>query len=227
MAKTFQTTNGFTVTVDDSDYEAVVRHEWGAHKPPNSRSYYVTRREYDRVAKKTRWISLHRQLMNAPPERWVDHWDGDTLNNRRSNLRYCTNSQNQCNQQVRVDSKTGFRGVDHVPSSPFYRAHIKIDGKKRYLGQFATAREAALAFDNAARSLHGDFARLNLPDIHEQPTRITSRTSKVRGVIRVKTGVFYVRFRIGGKLVQFGTYRDEITAGLAAQAKSIELGFAS
>lgn len=224
---TFRTSNGFTVTVDADDYDEVMCHVWKARKPPSSRTYYVERGEYDSQRKKWKLVLLHRQLLDSPDGVMVDHWNGNGLDNRRKNLRHCTNAQNQANQQLRLDSRTGFRGVDFHAPSQFFRAHIKLDGKKRYLGQFATARDAAIAYDNAARSLYGEFARPNFPDIQEEPTPTTRRKRKSRGVIHTKSGVFYVRFKIDGKVRQFGTYHDEHTAGLAAQAKRDELGLAS
>lgn len=105
---------------------------------------------------------LHRVIMCAQPGVYVDHKDLDGLNNRRSNLRYCTHSQNQANR--RGWGKSGFKGVARKGSRDGRRweASIKKDGVTHYLGHYLTKEEAALAYNEAAKILHGEFARLNV-----------------------------------------------------------------
>jgi hypothetical protein len=175
VTRAFMTTNGYAVTVDDADYADVTRHEWTARRPSSSHTFYVERREYDPLTKKRRLILLHREIMNAPPTVWVDHKDRNGLHNVRSNLRYCTNRQNQANQRLRDDSATGYRGVSQVKGKDLFRASIRLDGKKTYLGTYATARDAALAYDAAARSHHGEFAACNCEPPEHAPIPVTGR----------------------------------------------------
>jgi len=108
-------------------------------------------------------VHMHALIFGAKN---ADHKDRDSLNNRRDNLRTASPSQSICNRGPR-DNKTGFKGV-HPRYDKFF-AVIKVDGKRRYLGSFNTAVEAARAYNKMAKELHGDYAVLNeLPeDRHE------------------------------------------------------------
>lgn len=98
----------------------------------------------------------------------IDHKNGNGLDNRRSNLRFCTNAQNQHNQR-KWGSRSGkplssrYKGVSWHRRG-HWRAKIQAQGKRRYLGQFQSEEAAARAYDRAARELHGEFAVLNFSD---------------------------------------------------------------
>jgi hypothetical protein len=107
-------------------------------------------------------IMLHRMIMNAPRGIFVDHKNGYSLDNHRSNLRLATRSQNMCNRP-KTKSKTlsMFIGVSVDKRNGHYTAKIQNHGKGIYLGSFKTEIDAARAHDEAAKKYHGDFARLN------------------------------------------------------------------
>jgi len=106
---------------------------------------------------------LHRFLLNAPKGIYVDHINNDGLDNRRSNLRLCTPSQNQAWSWKRVTGTTSpFKGVSG--STNHWRAAIIHQGKKSYIGSFRNQIDAALAYDEFAKSLFGEFAMVNFPD---------------------------------------------------------------
>jgi hypothetical protein len=90
------------------------------------------------------------------PDRELDHIDGDGTNNRFSNLREATRSQNMANSRRRSDSKCDFKGVYQRDSSCF--AHITTNGRQIHLGRFNTPEEAHAAYMAAARLHHGEFA---------------------------------------------------------------------
>lgn len=103
---------------------------------------------------------LHRYIMDAPDGMQVDHIDGNRLNNTRSNLRVCTNMENNHNKPKRNSNKSGYKGVHRVKSGRWC-AQITANYKCRSLGVFDTPEAAALAYNKAARELHGEFAYQN------------------------------------------------------------------
>ena len=106
-------------------------------------------------------VKMHRLIMNAKKGEFVDHIDGDPLNNTLDNLRICRKQQNEFNQKVRVDNTTGYKGVSLLKSTGKYRAYINKNGIRYELGVFHTKKEAALAYNMKAVELFGEFARLN------------------------------------------------------------------
>lgn len=91
------------------------------------------------------------------PTKYIDHINGNRLDNRISNLRLATMSQNLANSVIHRNNKSGFKGVSRIETR--FRAQIKKDGKVIYLGLFASALEAHEAYCEAAARLHGEFAR--------------------------------------------------------------------
>jgi len=93
---------------------------------------------------------------------YVDHINGFGLDNRRSNLRASDYATNATNQRIRKNNTSGYKGV--ARNGRGWRALIQKDGHKTHLGTFATPELAALAYDQAAIELFGEFARPNFPD---------------------------------------------------------------
>lgn len=154
MAREIALTKGRVAIVDDEDFDALSAYRWSAAtaKSKNSKHTYASRRG----AKSP--IYMHREILGAPKGLRVDHINGDGLDNRRCNLRLCTNSQNLANQMA-VRNPTGFKGV-----TPAWAGRWRAQGHNRKaLGTFDTVEEAARAYDDYARSAFGAFARLNFP----------------------------------------------------------------
>jgi hypothetical protein len=142
-------TQGYEAIIDAADVPLVDGHNWHAMKCENT--------VYGRNKSSKLSVLLHRLIMKAPLGLEVDHRDGDGLNNRRRNMRIATHSQNMHNTRRNKNNTSGFKGVDF--SFGKWRARIKIKGKKKHLGMFASPEEAHAAYCTASRELHGEFGR--------------------------------------------------------------------
>lgn len=95
------------------------------------------------------------------PSQKIDHINGDGLDNRIENLRECTHQQNLANtgKSKRVDVSSKYKGVSLRRQTGRWRARITVDGRERAIGNYDTEEAAAAAYADAARKLHGEFAR--------------------------------------------------------------------
>lgn len=100
---------------------------------------------------------LYKLITEQDPPRYVDHIDGDKLNNAWQNLRDVSHEDNLRNQRLRVTNSTGFKGVSKAGNR--YTASIHCN-KKEHLGYFDTPEEAHAAYCEAALKYHGEFANL-------------------------------------------------------------------
>jgi hypothetical protein len=161
-------TRGRFALVDAADEEAVLSKHWCASHNGHSRYYVranVRRADGSKVS-----ILLHRFLLDAQPGEHVDHINGDTLDNRRSNLRLCSNRQNHQNMTSANMRRGSFKGVTWSRNAGKWMAQIcagpiQKDGhrKRIYLGYFSDKNAAARAYDAAALEHFGEFAALNFP----------------------------------------------------------------
>jgi hypothetical protein len=137
--------------VDDDTYMWAKHFNWTI----NSAGYACIRQ-----SKQT--VFLHKIIMDAGVEQIVDHKDRNKLNCLRLNLRPATHSENTINSDYGLRGKSRFRGVDQDKRSGKWRAYIQKNKVRKYLGMHETEIEAAQAYNDAAKDLHGEFARLNL-----------------------------------------------------------------
>lgn len=151
-------TQGKVALVDAEDYEYSNQFKWYAMKHGNT--YYAVRHIKKEDGKQT-LICMHRVIMKTSKGMDTDHINGDGWDNRRDNLRICTRSQNKMNGNIHKDNTSGYKGVFWQKRDKKWMAQIQIDGKLKYLGLFITKEEAALAYNEAAKELFGEFARLN------------------------------------------------------------------
>lgn len=140
------------ILVDEKDYSRISQFKW----------YNTTRRinRTEWVDNKTINISIANEVMNTRKILY-DHINGDYLDNRKINLRVCTITQNNINRAKPIGCRVEYKGVDRKFGNSTYRARIRLNNKRVHLGYFNTAKEAALAYNNAAVVMHGEFAILN------------------------------------------------------------------
>lgn len=147
--------------VDAEDFEWLSKSNWYAQE--NSVTFYAQRLSSHGM------IYMHKSILNCGKEKQVDHINGNTLDNRRANLRLCTQTQNTCNRKKNRNNRSGFKGVNRKKSDRIgkhwkWASRIGIGKKRLFLGAFETAEEAARVYDEAAKIYHGEFARLNFPN---------------------------------------------------------------
>lgn len=139
--------------VDDEDYAELSQHRWYAQTTKGG--FYAARRDHNGAFK-----YLHRVIMNEPEGMVVDHINGNTLDNRRSNLRICTQSQNTKNRiGYRKATASGHKGITWCKDTNKWRAQLKIDYKNRTFGRFENLDDAIKARKEAEEKYFGSFNR--------------------------------------------------------------------
>jgi hypothetical protein len=146
--------------VDTEDYERLNAFNWHALWNRHTRSFYACRDDWS--SGKRRYVYMHREIMDAQEASQIDHRSRATLDNRKENLRKCTQTLNNANQRRRRNNTSGFRGVCWQKDIGRWRAEIHFNGRKISLGCFGDAESAARAYNVAAKRYFGEFATLNL-----------------------------------------------------------------
>lgn len=160
--KELQLINGGFCLVSTEDFERLSKYRW--HK--RACDGYASRTEYKNGKFKT--IRMHREIVNPGEGFVVDHANRDRLDNRRENLRIASRSQNTANSIMSSRNTSGYKGVHFRKEQNRWRAFICVNKKGISLGQYATAEEAAHAYNEAASKYFGEFAFLNV--INEEET---------------------------------------------------------
>jgi len=145
-----QLTQGYFAIVDDDDYERLSRYNWYARKSGNA--VYASRCIRRNGIKTT--LSLHCEILGKIPGLVIDHINGDGLDNRKENLRHVTTRQNAQNRHAEKSSK--YPGVFWDSHAKRWRAMIKVNGKKKYLGSHNEEKEAFNAYCDASFVFAGE-----------------------------------------------------------------------
>jgi len=154
---------GFFTIVDDDDYGELVKYKWYAHC--KVRKHYVLCcipiSKKKGIFKRSE-LSMSRYILNiSDPKIVVDHINGNTFDNRRSNLRACTSAENTRNMVKHKDSSSKYKGVHCIKINEKWRSIIRVNKIAISLGYFTNEIEAAKAYDIAAVKYFGEFARPN------------------------------------------------------------------
>ncbi len=149
--------DGQQVLVDADDAAWLSQWNWW----DNGAGYAV--RDF-RTNGRYRKVYMHREIVNAKPGQYVDHWNRNKLDNRRANLRIVNQSQNCANSKRSRNNTSGYKGVSYFQRDNNWRAVIKVNYKYRHIGYFDTAEDAARAYDAVARQIHGEFAATNFSE---------------------------------------------------------------
>lgn len=147
-------TKGLHALIDSEDYERVSEFRWTTGVYNYAANYNVRRGR----------IILHRLVMNTPHGLSTDHINGNTLDNRKQNLRICTHAQNTYNRGKANKATSIYKGVSFSTGHQRYVAVIKINRKSIHIGNFVSEDDAATAYNFMAERLHGEFARFNTPE---------------------------------------------------------------
>lgn len=136
--------------IDNEDYERVSKIKWHFEHG------------YARHKGKHGSLYLHRVILGVDKGNEIDHINGNTLDNRKENLRICSRTENCRNMRAHKDSiYSKYKGVSYNKTLGYWTADIRIGNKK--IKKYAKSeKEAIIIYNNLARIYHGEFARLNV-----------------------------------------------------------------
>lgn len=100
---------------------------------------------------------MHRLIIGAKKGEFVDHINGNKLDNRRSNLRLSSKSQNRCNTRTPISNTSGYKGVSWHKRQKKWHAQVKMNGKNHHIGYYDDPEKAHQAYLEKAKGLHGEF----------------------------------------------------------------------
>lgn len=153
-------TKGKVALIDDED-AWITQWKWHYSNHRGGRAQRCIRTDGNKKI-----IYMHRVILNAPDDLQVDHINHDRLDNRKANLRLCTNSQNNMNRTKLGGCSSKYKGAYRAKRlrGNIWQSQIKLNGKSKNLGYFSSEEAAARAYNQAAQEHFGEYAMLNRLD---------------------------------------------------------------
>lgn len=151
-------TKGQVALIDDEDFELVSQYSWHTNTNPSGNCYARGCK-----GKNRKQILMHRLILRVSQNQFIDHINGDGLDNRKENLRITTHTQNNMNKH-KSWGFSKYKGVYWNKKENKWIAHLKKNSKRIFLKRFNSEIDAALAYDAKARELFGEFARPNFSE---------------------------------------------------------------
>lgn len=150
-------TQGQFALVDADDFEKFGDVKWCAMRDRGG-NFYAVRAIGQKAGEKKIMLRLHREIMRAPSGTLIDHINHNTLDNRKSNLRPCTHSQNAMNQRgANRDNRSGHRGICRNSTGKKWQVAVKHNGKSIHIGYFSNKQDAIDAYAEANKKYYGEF----------------------------------------------------------------------
>jgi hypothetical protein len=149
-------TRGYEAVIDAADVPLIDGFSWFA---AIAQGTVYARASHYRPGKPQVTLQMHRVIIGAVDRMVVDHINRDGLDNRRSNIRAATRSQNGMNRPAQANNKSGFKGVFFYKRDGMWRAQIRVDGRAVHVGSFPSADGAAEAYAQASARYHQEFGR--------------------------------------------------------------------
>lgn len=140
----------YTVLVDTADFDEIVKHKWSIY--PRKGAYY-----YPEAFINNKQIFLHRYLLDCPKNLVVDHINGNTLDNRRTNLRIVSHEYNCFNLHRNTRNTSGHRGISYVQKENRWKVKCRFNKTDYYIGRYKTLEEAIEARNYAYQDILGGF----------------------------------------------------------------------
>lgn len=214
--------SGYSVLVDDEDVERIQQYNWWVDNSVLRRyNRYYFRTKIKHGIRQYEVMKLHRFIMGCTymDGTVIDHINNDTLDNRKCNMRFCTQKENARNKRRETRNNSGYKGAKLNKRTGRYNATVKYEQKNYALGSFINLIDAATAYDDVARLLFGEFALVNFPDrvcdevrakkIYAEATASVMRTnsSGYEGVTwENRVGKWKARVTVNGKTKWLGTF---------------------
>lgn len=152
----YASNTGEEILFDLEDYDKIKDYCWYVQYTNKEQSY----KRVQGTIKHGQNIKMHRLIMNVPNGFVIDHINRNPLDNRKSNLRICSQGENIRNRKQNKDNKLGVKGVYQIKNGS-YCVRIEHDTIVEYVGLYKTLREAVDAYDTKAKEYFGEFAYLN------------------------------------------------------------------